>query len=103
MRDAFEQGIDDVNRSVQGKDNKERAMVRVKVRFITERFVQRAFARKKQHRSEVQDRRRDQNKNELKKGPWLLAAPAIKNPSRHNQKEKEIYDPHHVHPIDAPT
>ena len=50
---AFEQAIDYINGTVECEDDEKRAMVCVKVCFVIDRFVNGAFAWKKQERGKI--------------------------------------------------
>src|SRR5438874_11065327 len=101
MREAFEERVHDVNRCKQTEENEERTVVRVIVGLVGDRFVDAAFAWEKEERGKKQNRRRDEDENEEQECPRLLVAPSVKDPPRHDQIKKQIYNPEEVHPIKA--
>src|SRR3989442_15726331 len=101
MWEALEERVQDIDGGKQTEQDKESAVVRIEMGFVRDRFIDAAFTREKEERGKKQNRRRDQNKNEKKKGPRLLVAPAVKNPPRYDQIKKKIHNPEDVHPIEA--
>jgi len=53
MAHAFEQAIKHIYRTVEREDDEKRAVIRVKMRLVIDRFVGCAFARKKQERGKI--------------------------------------------------
>src|SRR2546430_9306515 len=101
MRKALEKRVHDIDGSKQSEEDEERTVVRIIVSFVGDRFVDAAFAWEKEERGKKQNRRRDKDENEEEKCPRLLVAPSVKDPPRHDQIKKQIYNPEEVHPIKA--
>src|SRR5207244_2961254 len=101
MGDTFEERVYDVDQSKHAEDGKERAMVGVKVFLVIDELIERAFGRKKEKRCEKENRGRDEHEEEQEKRPGLLVAPAIEDPPRDHEIEKQIHNPNRVHPVDA--
>jgi len=76
-------------------------MVRVIVHFVIDDFGIAGFPWEQKHRSEIQSCRRDEDEGEQEERPLLLVTPPIENPPCYNEISEEVYDPNHVHPIDA--
>src|SRR5207302_8768269 len=59
MRDPLEQSVGNVDRAKECKDDEEGAVIRIKNAFVIQRRVDRAFAREKEQRSQIEDCWRD--------------------------------------------
>ena len=102
MFEAFEGGVDQIDRENERKKKKDLAVVIEKINLPIGDWLGLVLIWKKERRDQIKDYRRQHQPNEQEKGPMLVFAPPIGDEPDQCHQEKQVQHPQGVDPVVAP-